>query len=73
MLGDASGVKGDGWELTCRKNRDSTRINWPAVAQGWRSLITAPEEEIEAVLQAHTETVTGPRVLRTSFKGDTDD
>lgn len=74
MLGDAAGVKGDGWELTCRKNRDSTRTNWPAVAAGWRQLI-APEqsEEAEAVLSLHTETVTGPRVLRTSFKGDTDD
>jgi len=75
MLGDASGVKGDGWELTCRQNRPSTRTNWPAVAAGWRQLITEPEqhEEAEAVLSLHTETVTGPRVLRTSFKGDTDD
>ena len=73
MLGAASGVKGDGWELTCRANRESNRINWPAVAQGWRQLITAPEEEIEAVLSIHTETVQGPRVLRTSFKGATDD
>ena len=73
MLGAASGVKGDGWELTCRANREANRINWPAVAQGWRQLITAPEEEIEAVLSIHTETVQGPRVLRTSFKGATDD
>jgi putative phage-type endonuclease len=70
MLGDASGVKGDGWELTCRQNAESTRTNWPAVAQGWRKLITAPEEEVEAILSIHTETVPGPRVLRTSFKGE---
>jgi hypothetical protein len=73
MLAESAGVKGDGWEMTLRKNRDSTRTNWPAVAAGWRQLISERLEEAETVLSIHTETVPGPRVLRTSFKGDTDD
>lgn len=75
MLAEASGVKGDGWEMTLRQNRPSTRTNWPAVAAGWRQLITEEERltEAETVLSIHTETVPGPRVLRTSFKGEVDD
>jgi len=74
MLAESAGVKGDGWEMTLRKNRDSTRTNWPAVAAGWRQLIEAEKgDEAETVLSIHTETVPGPRVLRTSFKGELDD
>lgn len=74
MLAAASGVKGDGWDMSLRRNRDSQRINWPAVASGWRELITEhSDDEIGAVLSIHTETVPGARVLRTSFKGEADD
>ena len=91
MLAEASGVKGDGWEMTLRRNKPSTRTNWPAVAVGYRELLEevlhslamgtaewpafsqAALERLDPILSIHTETVPGPRVLRTSFKGETDD
>ena len=91
MLAEASGVKGDGWEMSLRRNKPSTRTNWPAVAVGYRELLEevlhslamgtaewptfaqTALERLDQILSIHTETVPGPRVLRTSFKGDTDD
>lgn len=89
MLAEASGVKGDGWEMTLRRNKPSQRTNWPAVAVGYLTLLddlTGVDcyhlraamseraiEDLDAVRSIHTETVPGPRVLRTSFKGETDD
>lgn len=89
MLAEASGVKGDGWEMSLRRNKPSQRTNWPAVAVGYRSLLDdlagvdcyhlraalseQAIEDLDAVRSIHTETVPGPRVLRTSFKGETDD
>jgi putative phage-type endonuclease len=61
-LGDASGVMG---LLSLKKNRDSTRVNWPAVAAAYRSLLTeVPAEELDAIESTHSETAEGARVLR---------
>ncbi len=64
LLG-SSGVEG---VLTYRKSADSTRTNWPAVALAYRSLLEPVRsvDELDAVVSIHSETKTGPRVLRLS-------
>jgi len=67
---DASGVEG---LFTYRKSADSTRTNWPAVASAYRSLVAGhPDEELDALVSIHSQTVPGPRVLRL-LKGDQSD
>lgn len=62
IVGDASGVEG---LLTLRKNADSVRVSWPAVAKAYRSLLSdRPAEELDAIESIHSETVQGVRVLR---------
>lgn len=74
VLGDASGIDG---LLTYRKNADSTRTNWPAVAGAFREALerVATEQELsdafgttslDDVVSIHSETSVGPRVLRLS-------
>lgn len=60
---DASGVDG---LLTYRKNADSTRTNWPAVAAAYRTLLADRHsiDELDTLVSIHSETVQGPRVLR---------
>ena len=64
LLG-AGGVDG---VLTYRKSADSTRTNWPAVALAYRALLepTKSVDELDALISLHSETKTGPRVLRLS-------
>ena len=64
LLG-ASGIEG---VLTYRKSADSTRVNWPAVALAYRQMLaaTVAEAELDALVSIHSETRTGPRVLRLS-------
>lgn len=64
LLG-SSGVEG---VLSCRKSADSTRVNWPAVAGEYRALLEPARSvaELDAVVSIHSETKTGPRVLRLS-------
>ena len=63
VIGDASGVDG---LLTYRRNADSTRTNWPAVALAYRELLaaTTATAELDAVVETHSTTSEGPRVLR---------
>lgn len=63
VLGDASGIEG---LVSFRKNADSTRVNWPALAGAYRSLLeeVKPAEELDAIASLHSETAPGPRVLR---------
>jgi predicted phage-related endonuclease len=69
LLRDASGIEG---LLTYRKSADSTRTNWPAVASAFRSLVTGhPDAALDAIVDLHSETAQGPRVLRLS-KGSTE-
>lgn len=62
IVADASGVEG---LLSLKKNADSTRTNWPAVAKAYRELLSdRPAEELDAIESIHSETVQGARVLR---------
>lgn len=74
LIAGASGIEG---LVTYRKNADSTRVNWPAVAQAYREridqlvplLVSAhvPGEivaDLDAIQSSHTTPVDGPRVLR---------
>ena len=64
VLRDASGIEG---LCTYRKSADSTRTNWPAVASAFRSLVTGhPDDVLDAIVDLHSETAQGPRVLRLS-------
>jgi putative phage-type endonuclease len=74
VIGDADGVEG---RVTWKKNADSARVNWPAVAKVYRSVIerlgpiadsvlstevgTTALDDVESI---YTTTVEGPRVLR---------
>lgn len=86
LIADADGFAGPWGRVTWKRNADSTRTNWPAVAKAYRALLEAllhdasmgtdawPAAAMEALAQLdaiqsiHTETVPGPRVLRTSLK-----
>jgi putative phage-type endonuclease len=73
IVGDASGIEG---LLTLRKNRDSQRVNWPAVAQAYRHEIESAgvsdklEARLDAIVSLHSETVEGARVLRLLAGGE---
>ncbi len=71
ILGPASGIEG---LLTYRKSADSVRVNWPAVAKAYRELLDPyrDDEDLDAIESIHSETATGPRVLRLS-KGEKND
>lgn len=72
LLGEATGAVGTGWKATWKKNADSDRIDWAAVARGYRSLLEkeASPETLDAIQSIHTVTTPGPRVLRVSFTGE---
>jgi putative phage-type endonuclease len=65
MLGDASGVEGDGWRITWKKSKDSAVTDWMALAD---SLLPLPADQRQAVIARFTKTQEGPRVLRPWFK-----
>lgn len=69
LIGDADGFEGTFGKATWKKNADSIRTNWPAVAKAYRSLLDdRPAEELDAIESIHSEAVTGPRVLRLVLK-----
>lgn len=75
LIGDADGITGSFGAITWKRNADSSRTNWPAVAHGYRRMIEKAIDDgligsvdLDVVESIHTETVSGPRVLRTSFK-----
>jgi len=66
LIGDADGIEG---RVTWRKNADTSRVNWPAVAKAYRVLLDEEYghtrcEDLDAVESIHSTTVEGPRVLR---------
>lgn len=63
VLGEASGIAG---LVSFKKNADSTRTNWPALAAAYRALLeeVKPADELDAIASNHTDPVEGPRVLR---------
>lgn len=79
LIADADGFEGEWGKATWRKNADSTRVNWPAVAGAYRGLIeriASPEQlsdafgttSLDDVQSINTQTVEGARVLRLSVK-----
>lgn len=64
VLGPASGIAG---LLSAKRNADTTRTNWPAVAKSYRQLLEEkgePAEELDAIASIHSETSEGIRPLR---------
>jgi putative phage-type endonuclease len=86
LIGDADGFEGEWGKATWKRNADSSRTNWPAVAKAYRAAIdhewdlidsgdmvttALPDRsELDAIESTHTETSEGPRVLRVVLKGD---
>jgi putative phage-type endonuclease len=71
IIGDASGIDG---LVSLKKNQDSQRTNWPAVAGAYRTMLeeTTPTETLDALQSIHTDTVQGARVLRLLSRGSTE-
>lgn len=62
LIGDADGISG---RVTWRKNADTSRTNWPAVAKAYRQLLEGlTPTDLDAIESIHSSTVEGPRVLR---------
>lgn len=84
VIGDADGYALPWGAVSWRKNADSTRTNWPAVAKAYRVWLEevvarseldaddrrAALDELDAIESIHSETVQGARVLRLSEKGN---
>jgi putative phage-type endonuclease len=67
VIGDAAGIDG---LVSLKRNRDSQRTNWPAVANAFRELLSGYDaDELETLQSIHTDTVEGARVLRLLSKG----
>ena len=57
--------KTDNRKRRSKKNADSERVNWPAVAKAYRTLLEgATDHDLDAIESIHSSTVEGPRVLR---------
>lgn len=69
FLGDASGVKGEGYSITWKRNADSTRVDAKGLAEAYHRILeqldTPPD--FAAIESVHTTTTEGPRVLRATF------
>jgi putative phage-type endonuclease len=73
ILGDASGVIGRTYKITWKKNADSVRKNWPAIADEYRDLLAKRKvspKTLDKIISIHSEMQPGPRVLRASFAGE---
>lgn len=69
VIGEASGIEG---LVALKKNRDYTRVNWPAVASAYRTLLIEegqPADELDTIQGIHTDTAQGIRPLRLLSKG----
>lgn len=68
IIGDATGIVG---LVSLKKNRDSERTNWPAVAAAYRTIAeeVKPAEELDVLQSIHTDRSEGARVLRLLSKG----
>ncbi len=71
IIGEAAGIEG---LVALKKNRDSTRTNWPAVASAYRSLLeeVQPAEALDVIVSLHTDTAQGVRPLRLLSKGSSE-
>jgi len=66
IIGDADGFEGPWGRVTWKKNADSTKTDWLAIAD---ELLPIGPERVAAIAR-HTRVVEGPRVLRAHFKED---
>lgn len=71
VIGAAAGIDG---LVALRKNRDSERVNWPAIATAYRTIAeeVRPPEELDTIQSMHTDTAQGARPLRLLSKGNTE-
>lgn len=71
VIGDATGIEG---LVSLKKNRDSERVNWPAVAAAYRTIAeeVKPAEELDVLQSIHTDRSEGARVLRILSKGNSE-
>lgn len=69
LIGDADGIEG---RVTWKKNADSTRTDWRAVAGAYKAALLDGTpltlDAIGAIESIHTTTVEGARVLRPTWK-----
>lgn len=63
VIGDATGIDG---LVSLKKNRDSQKTNWPAIASAYRKLLKGvrPDDELDTIESIHTDSSEGARVLR---------
>lgn len=74
LIGDADGIDG---RVTWKKNKASTRTDWPSVAKAYRTWIAdtygglsaTDNEALDTIQSIHTNTAEGARVLRPVWKG----
>jgi putative phage-type endonuclease len=73
------GVESEWYRLTWKKNKDSERTDWKAVAASYRALLLSGDEpppdvtgpqHLDAIEALHTTTTEGARVLRPWFKDE---
>jgi len=62
LIGESAGLEGSFGRLTYKKNKDSRKVDWEAVA----SALAPPA----ALIEAHTTIKPGPRVLRPHWRND---
>lgn len=65
VIGDADGFEGAWGRITWKKNQDSERTDWKALAD---ELLPIEAQSRLGVIQRHTRAIEGPRVLRPTFK-----
>lgn len=59
LIGDADGFRGDFGTVTWKRNGDSSRTNWPAVAKAYRRLLEAQVGAVEPPLSPEESAVAG--------------
>lgn len=71
IIGDASGIQG---LVSLKRNRDTERTNWPAVAAAYRTIAeeVKPADELDVLQSIHTDRSEGARVLRLLSKGSSE-
>jgi len=72
VIGDADGFTLPWGSVTWKRNADSTRTNWPAVASAFRTLLEergCEQDTLDTLVSMHSSTSEGARVLRLIEKG----
>lgn len=64
FIGEASGAEGNGFKILWKKNKDSSSVDWEAVARLIATDKKMTEIELQEYVAKHTHVKTGPRVFR---------